>query len=321
MMSESAQVSGVDVDAIIEALDSAHRKLPEEALREAQRNRDLLIPRLVDVLRNVTAQARSGAVPEGNAHFFALFLLTEFKAKEALPAILETVSLPGELPLDLFGDGITSTLSRVLVVLAEDRLDIIDSLIGNRELNEYVRWEGAQSYCCLVRDGRIPRAEAVERLRRHLRVAIDCRDYAIAGPLISVMSYLSAREARAEILEAFDRDLVDTSLIDKEFVESSMTEGTGETCPRLDQFEPTAIDDTVEELRQWAMFEEKVEREPAWRSLPSADATVAEPLPDPLPDPQATIHRTAPRVGRNDPCPCGSGKKFKKCCGSPQSMH
>ncbi|MDT8375119.1 MAG: YchJ family metal-binding protein [Mariprofundaceae bacterium] len=22
-------------------------------------------------------------------------------------------------------------------------------------------------------------------------------------------------------------------------------------------------------------------------------------------------------IGRNDPCPCGSGKKFKKCCGSP----
>ena len=26
--------------------------------------------------------------------------------------------------------------------------------------------------------------------------------------------------------------------------------------------------------------------------------------------------RTAPKVGRNDPCPCGSGKKFKQCCGS-----
>ncbi len=24
----------------------------------------------------------------------------------------------------------------------------------------------------------------------------------------------------------------------------------------------------------------------------------------------------APKVGRNDPCPCGSGKKFKKCCAS-----
>jgi hypothetical protein len=28
-----------------------------------------------------------------------------------------------------------------------------------------------------------------------------------------------------------------------------------------------------------------------------------------------TFHRQDPRVGRNDPCPCGSGKKFKKCCG------
>lgn len=26
--------------------------------------------------------------------------------------------------------------------------------------------------------------------------------------------------------------------------------------------------------------------------------------------------RTTPKVGRNDPCPCGSGKKYKKCCGA-----
>jgi uncharacterized protein len=29
----------------------------------------------------------------------------------------------------------------------------------------------------------------------------------------------------------------------------------------------------------------------------------------------ATHRRFGPKVGRNDPCPCGSGKKFKKCCG------
>jgi SEC-C motif-containing protein len=28
-----------------------------------------------------------------------------------------------------------------------------------------------------------------------------------------------------------------------------------------------------------------------------------------------TIVRTGPKTGRNDPCPCGSGKKFKHCCG------
>jgi hypothetical protein len=31
--------------------------------------------------------------------------------------------------------------------------------------------------------------------------------------------------------------------------------------------------------------------------------------------PTAPIRRDGPKVGRNDPCPCGSGKKYKKCCG------
>ncbi len=35
--------------------------------------------------------------------------------------------------------------------------------------------------------------------------------------------------------------------------------------------------------------------------------------PDKAIDP---IKNLQPKVGRNDPCPCGSGKKYKKCCGS-----
>ena len=34
------------------------------------------------------------------------------------------------------------------------------------------------------------------------------------------------------------------------------------------------------------------------------------------PDP---VRREHPKVGRNDPCPCGSGKKYKKCCGQAES--
>jgi uncharacterized protein YecA (UPF0149 family) len=35
-----------------------------------------------------------------------------------------------------------------------------------------------------------------------------------------------------------------------------------------------------------------------------------------LPDENAhvTVRRETPKIGRNDPCPCGSGKKYKKCC-------
>ncbi len=31
-----------------------------------------------------------------------------------------------------------------------------------------------------------------------------------------------------------------------------------------------------------------------------------------------TFRREAPKAGRNDPCPCGSGKKYKKCCALKQ---
>ena len=33
-----------------------------------------------------------------------------------------------------------------------------------------------------------------------------------------------------------------------------------------------------------------------------------------MPKVETVVHE-GPRIGRNDPCPCGSGKKYKKCCG------
>ena len=34
-----------------------------------------------------------------------------------------------------------------------------------------------------------------------------------------------------------------------------------------------------------------------------------------VPDIQISFRRDTPKVGRNEPCPCGSGKKYKNCCG------
>jgi preprotein translocase subunit SecA len=41
------------------------------------------------------------------------------------------------------------------------------------------------------------------------------------------------------------------------------------------------------------------------------------PTPDqpPAPKIELPLKRELPKVGRNDPCPCGSGKKYKSCCG------
>ncbi|MCA9667855.1 MAG: YchJ family protein [Myxococcales bacterium] len=47
-----------------------------------------------------------------------------------------------------------------------------------------------------------------------------------------------------------------------------------------------------------------------WRYLAEESASDAEPAP------VQPSRRAASKVGRNEPCPCGSGRKFKRCCGA-----
>jgi len=43
---------------------------------------------------------------------------------------------------------------------------------------------------------------------------------------------------------------------------------------------------------------------------------MGRPAPQPVAPPTGSVQRAEPKVGRNDPCPCGSGKKYKKCHGA-----
>jgi hypothetical protein len=47
-----------------------------------------------------------------------------------------------------------------------------------------------------------------------------------------------------------------------------------------------------------------------------AEKPKPQPKREAIPDKISPVRLDRPKVGRNEPCPCGSGKKFKKCCGS-----
>jgi preprotein translocase subunit SecA len=50
---------------------------------------------------------------------------------------------------------------------------------------------------------------------------------------------------------------------------------------------------------------------------PQRQAPMGAPPPGmAAPQPAVPVRRDTPKVGRNDPCPCGSGRKYKKCCGA-----
>lgn len=105
--------------------------------------------------------------------------------------------------------------------------------------------------------------------------------------LISGLIDIDATEAIGLIRHAFSRDRVDLSIVgDIEEVEIEMGLRTYRSTPRP-RFNP---------------FGRYIES----RGL--ADHDIDDP-PFGYPPP-----RRVAKVGRNDPCPCGSGKKYKKCC-------
>ena len=78
---------------------------------------------------------------------------------------------------------------------------------------------------------------------------------------------------------------------------------TGEVNNRL-----PLVKRIVQDIR--SVHRERKEKEKRTKAgLPGEDEA-------PLPPPVEPIHADK-NVGRNDPCPCGSGKKYKKCCGKP----
>ena len=75
---------------------------------------------------------------------------------------------------------------------------------------------------------------------------------------------------------------------------------------RYDRLEP--LEDAIGELSSWYGFSDAAKRDQERRATRPGDArlTFAD-------APQSSVDPFK-GVGRNDPCPCGSGKKFKKCC-------
>jgi preprotein translocase subunit SecA len=81
---------------------------------------------------------------------------------------------------------------------------------------------------------------------------------------------------------------------------------------------------TIEEILTDSKVAPSVRLRAALAILAQASAPLPEPPAPESPAPQivhnsaqstsAVYHRPEPKIGRNEPCPCGSGRKFKLCC-------
>ena len=100
-----------------------------------------------------------------------------------------------------------------------------------------------------------------------------------------------------DIERAYDDGLVDSFHIQMESVRDKLALGKEEILRRSREYRRGFIEDTVAETNWWAYSDQATDA-PA-REFPT---TAKQPIVKDK------------KIGRNDPCPCGSGKKYKKCC-------
>ncbi|MBN2646161.1 MAG: preprotein translocase subunit SecA [Thiotrichales bacterium] len=100
-----------------------------------------------------------------------------------------------------------------------------------------------------------------------------------------------------------------------ELFKSFLSEVTLETVKVLSLVQIGGQQDIAEYEEQPHQPQQLQASHPAASSIADAiDQAQAQPSPTQTAEPE-TVRRDAPKIGRNDPCSCGSGKKYKQCCG------
>jgi len=300
------------IPEILKELEPYTGRFPMKAMRAAIEQREAITPELLRVLESVAAAPAEWAGRKDNMlPLFAIFLLAQFRERPAYPLVVKIVSAPGEIPFDLFGDTITEGLSHILASVYDGNPAPLHGLVESEQVNDFVRSAALSSFLVLENTGQMPRETVLDYLRSLFQGRLQRTPSYAWSSLVCTVADLPAPELLEDVRRAYTEGLVDETVADLEGIERDVA--TPKPWRRERQH---LITDAIAEMEWWASFHP--EDSPPKR-MPKVDDSV---LPPPIPVEDSDSEYVAPqpyvrepKIGRNDPCPCGSGKKYKKCCG------
>lgn len=272
------------IEAILRGLRSNTGYYPRGPVRAAIAQQEEITPYLLRIVKRAAEDVERLMADEvDEPYIFAFYLLAQFREQRAYPLIVDFFSIPGDTTVEVTGDFVTEDLQRVLASVSGGDMGPMLSLAKDASLDEFVRSAALGAIMVLFVEGVCSRDEVIAVFRGLFRGGLEReRSYVWAG-LVSETSRLHAEVLVGDVRRAFAEGLVNEGAIDLDWVEGEMAADDAVALARLRKNRHYHfIDDVVAATRWWGDY----------RSPPE-DA------------------------GRNDPCPCGSGMKYKRCCGKP----
>ena len=297
----------------------------EAALRGATAHRKAITPELIAAIDRVSSNPDHYCLDHDDClHLFAIYLLAQFREPRALNCFWRFFSLPGEQALDLTGDMVTEHGAAILASVCDGDFAPLLRLIHDESVNEFVRAQAIEALTVQSLWGERPREAVVADLRRLFQSLPKPGDGYVWASLVCTICDFQAPELLPEARQAFAAQVVDESIIDLRSLETEFSEINRPFSE--DYLQRRAPVDAVYECSAWLCFRGPDDpASPPWDDA-IEEAGGARPWAGPynafdspvveLDDaPAPTPYVAPPKVGRNEPCPCGSGKKYKKCCG------
>lgn len=289
----------MNVDEALRAF-GAEGVFPRDAMEWALSHWDEAAPRFVSKLR--AAAAKGEVAPEDeSAMFYVAHLCGDHGETRAYEPLCRLAATDKTIE-DWLGDGLTENLPGILIKTFDGDPQPLMQAIESPGADELARASALAALGYLVQ---VKVALPLDEMRAWLgRLA---RNRGIEGDFVfwevwaSFAAHFGFVELRPEVERLNRTGQLDPKEFDAREFDSIVRRVRANPADvlELERFCARPYEGAVATLQDWT----------------SGDDRMGEDEPSDTPPPLDAPHRNPFRdIGRNDPCPCGSGKKYKKCC-------
>lgn len=290
-----------ELQRAIENITRFGEKFPKEEFEVICANRDAAIPYLRGAVEKAIREKED--IEEGyELHFYAIYLLAQFQDRAFFPKLMELATLPDDTLDFLIGDAITENLRDILYNTYNGDLNLIKQAVFGERVDDFAKASMIDVMGQLYLDQTLGKQEWQDFLRSIIYEEEEIGDYLYAA-VAEMICKCHFTEMLPDIWKLYQDGRIDELAIGRydECVDRMFDyrEEDKRFCkPSLD---------AAKALSGWAMFREPEEHKPSKQEIAKLQNGIRREMLE-------AEKRERVKIGRNDPCPCGSGKKYKQCC-------
>jgi hypothetical protein len=288
-----------------EQIEYFSQPFPEAAIAFADAHREEVTPFLVAAVARLADYPKENANPDYVLHLYAMHLLAAWRETTAYAPLVRLGHHPDEVVEQLLGDTVTESYGRCLASVCDGDLAPLKGLVEDPAAAHWARHAALDAIMVRVFEGEASRDDLIAYLMplgeaeaARLRLpGAETKTFELLDSVIAVATDIGASEMLEAIRGWFADGLPDSTIANLPWTERHISRPY-EAC-------------RDEHLGRDKGYVRSVKREIGWWAGFADEPSVKNRL-----GPVVAPLRQGPKIGRNDPCPCGSGKKYKKCHGA-----